>query len=98
MVIVRGDERNRGKSSLGVIVDLFDGRDGVVCAAKLRAGKSFLERSVQHLFPLELARDNPVQMQNTSDPNPEPRPSRSRRDAAVAADLRIQDALQNEEM
>ena len=98
MVIVRGDESNRGKWSLGVIVDLFEGGDGVVRAVKLRAGKSFLERPVQHLFPLELACDNPVQTQNTSDPNPEPRPSRSRRDAAVAADLRIRDALQDEEM
>jgi len=42
--------------------------------------------------------DNSVQAQNTSDPNPEPRPSRSRHDAAVAAGLRIQDALQEEEM
>ena len=98
MVIVRGDEGNRGKWSLGVIVDLFEGRDGVVRAAKLRAGKSFLERPVQHLFPLELACDNPVQVQNTTDPNPEPRRSRSGRDAAVAAGLRIQDALQEEEM
>ncbi|XP_078384079.1 uncharacterized protein LOC144666532 [Oculina patagonica] len=96
VVIVRGDESNRGKWSLGVIVDLFEGRDGVVRAAKLRAGKPFLERPVQHLFPLELACDNPVR--NTTDPNPEPRPSRSRRDAAVAAGLRIQDALQEEEI
>ncbi len=88
VVIVRGDESNHGKWSLGVIVDLFKGRDGVVHAAKLRAaGKSFLERPVQHPFPLELAGDNPVQ--NTTDPNPELRPSRSRRDVAVAAGLRI---------
>ena len=65
MVIARGDESNRGKWSLGLIVDLFEGRDGVV-----RAGKSFLEGPVQHLFPLELACDNPVQVQNTTDPNP----------------------------
>ena len=98
VVIVRGDESNRGKWSLGVVVDLFEGRDGVVRAAKLRAGKSFLERPVQHLFPLELACDNPERIRNTIDPNPEPRPSRPRRDAAVAAGLRIQDALQEEEM
>ena len=98
MVIARGDESNRGKWSLGVVADLFEGRDGVVRAAKLRAGKSFLERSVQHLFPLELACDKPVQRQNTPDPNPEPRSSRSRRDAAVAADFRIRDALQDAEM
>ena len=46
VVIIHGDESNRGKWSLGVIADLFEGRDGVVRAAKLRAGKSFLERPV----------------------------------------------------
>ena len=55
VVIVRGGESNRGKWSLGVVADLFEGRDRVVRAAKLLAGKSFLERPVQHLFPLELA-------------------------------------------
>ena len=70
----------------------------VVRAAKLRAGKSFLERPVQHLFPLELACDNPVQMQNAPDSSTELRSSRTRRDAAVAADLRIRDALQDVEM
>ena len=59
---------------------------------------SFLERPVQHLFPLELACDNPVQMQNISKPNPNPQPSHTRRDAAAAAHLRIQDALQEEEL
>ena len=78
MVIVRADESNRGRWLLGLITDLFEGRDGVVCAAKLCAAKSFLERPVQHLFPLELACDNPVQTQNTPDPNPELRSSCSR--------------------
>ena len=81
-----------------MIVDLFEGRDGVMRAAKLRAVKSFLERPEHHLFPLELACDSTVQVQNTSDSNPEPQPSRSRRDTAVAAGLRIQDALQEEEI
>ena len=82
VVIVCGDESNRGKWLLGVVADLFKGSDGVVRAAKL-----FLERLVQHLFPLELACDNRVQMQNTPDPNPEPRSSRSGWDTAVAADF-----------
>lgn len=38
-------------------------KDGVVRAVQLRAEKSYLERAVQHLYPLELQcdrRDNPV--------------------------------------
>ena len=35
---------------------LIPGRDGIVRAVQLRAGKSFLERPVQHPYPLELSR------------------------------------------
>ena len=31
----------------------MQGRDGIIRAAKLRAGKSFLERPVQYLYPLD---------------------------------------------
>ena len=43
VVLIRSKERNRGKWPLGVVVELFSGRDGTVRAAKLRAGKAFLE-------------------------------------------------------
>lgn len=65
-VIVRGNENNRIKWPLGVIVDLFEDHYGVVHATKLRAGKSFLETPVQHLHPLELSCDNPRRTQETS--------------------------------
>lgn len=54
VVLIRSDEKNRGKWPLGVVVELFNGRDGVVRAVKLRAGKTFLERPIQHLYPMEL--------------------------------------------
>ena len=38
---------------MGIVVKLFQGRDGVVRAVRLRAGKSCLGRAVHHLFPLE---------------------------------------------
>ena len=44
MVIVHGNENNRIKWLLGVIVDLFEDADSEI---KLRLGKSFLERPVQ---------------------------------------------------
>ena len=49
VVIIKNDECNRGRWDLGIIIKLIKGRDGVVRAAKLRAGKSYLERPVQHL-------------------------------------------------
>ena len=57
VVIIKSDERNRGEWPLGIVETLYEGKDGVVRAVRLRAGKSFMERPVQHLYPLELSCD-----------------------------------------
>ena len=57
VVLIKGDERNRGKWNLGIVQRLIKLRDGVVRAVKLRAGKSYLERAPQHLYPMELSYD-----------------------------------------
>ena len=57
VVLIKGEERNRGKWKIGVVDQMFEGRDGVIRAVRLRAGKSFMERPVQHLYPLELSCD-----------------------------------------
>ena len=96
VVLIRSEERNRGKWTVGVVVELFNGRDGVVRGAKLRAGKAFLERPVQHLYPLELSCDRERWAAEPASLNPEAQPYSPRRDAAVAARLRIQDEAQVE--
>ena len=55
VVLIQGPERNRGKWNIGIVTKLIKGRDGVVRAIRLRAGKSYLERAVQHLYPMELS-------------------------------------------
>ena len=55
VVMVRTEERNRGKWPLGIVEDLIVGTDGVVKGAILRPGKSRIERAVQHFYPLELS-------------------------------------------
>ena len=57
VVLIQSEERNRGKWSIGIVVKLIKGRDGVVREARLRAGKSYLERAIQHLCPMELSCD-----------------------------------------
>ena len=57
VVLIQSEERNRGKWSIGIVVKLIEGRDGVVREARLRAGKSYLERAIQHLCPMELLCD-----------------------------------------
>ena len=58
VVLIQGPERNRGKWNIGIVTKLIKGRDGVVRAIRLRAGKSYLERAVQHLYPMELSCDH----------------------------------------
>ena len=89
VVIIKSDERNRGEWPLGIVEQLYQGKDGVVRAVKLRAGKSFVERPVQHLYPLELSCDKQAN-QKTMELNVEATEFRLRRDAAVAARIRNQ--------
>ena len=48
-------EKNRSQWKLGIVDQLFPGRDGVVRSVRLRAGKSYLDRPVQKLYPLEMS-------------------------------------------
>eukprot|EP00112_Aurelia_sp_Birch-Aquarium-sp1_P001588 Seg1172.18 transcript_id=Seg1172.18/GoldUCD/mRNA.D3Y31 product="hypothetical protein" protein_id=Seg1172.18/GoldUCD/D3Y31 len=84
VVIIKSDERNGGKWNLGIIVKLIKGRDGVVRAARLRAGKSYLERPVQFLYPLELSCN--VWKEEEQALNPGAREFRPRRKAATDAE------------
>ncbi len=94
VVIIKSDERNRGEWPLGIVETLYERKDGVVRAVRSRAGKSFMERPVQHLYPLELSCDNgnSQETKTTADTelNPEATEFRPRRDAAVAARIRNQ--------
>ena len=84
VMLIKGEERNRGKWNIGIITNLIIGRDGVVRAARLRAGKSYLERAVQQLYPLELSCD--MAKQRVQDQlNPEAKTFRPRRRAAANA-------------
>ena len=46
VVIIKGDDRNRNKWKLGVVDQMIKGKDYVVRAVRLRAGKSCLERPI----------------------------------------------------
>ena len=63
VVIIRGDDNDWNKRKLGVVKELIEGRDGLLRAAKLRAGRGTLERAVQQLYSLELQCDWPKEPQ-----------------------------------
>ena len=94
VVLIKGEERNRGRWRFGIVEQLIQGRDGVVRRARLRAGKSYLERPVQLLYPLELSCDRPVEERGVtlSAQAPEIQPRR----AAAVARQRIASIAQEE--
>ena len=96
VVLIKSEDRNRGKWKIGIVDELIRGRDGVTRGARLRAGKSYLERAIQHLYPLELSCDRTA-VGNQIPMNADAPPFRPRRPAAVAARCHIQDILQGEQ-
>ena len=97
VVLIRGEQRNRGKWQIGIIESFVIGRDGVIRGARLRAGKSYLERPVQHLFPMELSCDrNPPDDLKSNSKEPEVETRRPTRAAAVAARKLLADIATSE--
>lgn len=90
VVIVRSDNKNRGKWPLAIVVETYRGKDGVIRAVRLKTSKGTLERAVQHLYPMELncnVIQAEIQQLNLEASVFTPRP---RRDAAVAARMRVE--------
>ena len=97
VVLIRSDQRNRGKWNIGIVVKLIKGRDGVIRAARLRAGKSYIERAIQQLCPMELSCDiTKGQEEQAESLNPRAREFTPKRAAAVTANERIKDMLNEE--
>ena len=65
-------------------------------AAKLRADRGFMERPIQHLYPLELSCDRNPTPCNDTPLNRTAVEFRSRRDADVAARQQIQDIVEED--
>ena len=88
VVLIKDEERNRGKWKIGIVVNLIRGRDGIVRAAKLRTGTTHIERAVQHLYPMELECD--IQKEEpATELNPQAREFRPRRKTATEAAEKI---------
>ena len=93
VVLVHGDERNRGKWTVGVVQKLFEGRDGVVRGVELKTAKSVIDRAVQMLYPLELKVSADTAPQVEEPLNPQAQEFRPRRKAAQAAQGNITQIL-----
>ena len=54
IMLIKGEEKDRGLWKMGVVEKLIRGRDGVTRGAKLRTGKRITERPIEHLYQMEL--------------------------------------------
>ena len=93
IVLIKGDEKHRGKCNIGMVDKLYKGKDGMIHAVGLTTSKSYIERSIQYLYPLELHCD--VEKQplsgNTNTSTLDAKEYRPRRTAAVIAEIRMKD-------
>ena len=97
IVIVKEDQKPRNTWKLAIVKQLITGRDGVIRAAKLKTagGNNYLERAIQHLFPLELECDKEITTR--LDPDAQEFTPRRKQNAAAAATLRIRDIAEDEQ-
>jgi hypothetical protein len=104
VVLIKSSERNRNRWPMGIVKELIKGKDGVVRAAKLKSGRDFLERTPQHLYPLELSCDTfkrkdgeNVIVQRPVELNPNAPRFMPKRHAAAEARRRIYEQLRDEQ-
>ena len=85
VVLIKGDKKNRGKWKMELVKQIIPGRDRNVRAVKLKTGKGELERTIQHLYPLELACDmeEPTKKIELDAKAPEFRPKRKTSEEAT---------------
>ena len=100
VVIVKSENKNRGRWPLATVNEIFPGKDENFPAVQLKTANGIIERPVQHLYPLELTCDrvrdkctNTATISlNPSAPVFRPRPVR---EASVAARARIKDLTED---
>ena len=95
VVLIKGDENNRGKWNIGIVQHINKGKDGNICSVKLRCKKAILQRAKQHLYPMELMCSSyKAPKKVVLDPNA--RDFSPKRNAAVAANERIKEVIEYE--
>ena len=92
ILIIEGNNRENWK--LGIIKNLMREKDGIVGVAKPRTGKFYLERALEHLYPLELNRICQRAVRDSETGVPMARPKQT---LTTIAEIRIQDVMEKEQ-
>ena len=92
VVMIKGDEKNWGKWKIGIIENIFMGKDNTIRSIRIRTEKNVIERPIHLLYPMEL--HYVTQTDKTLNVNAEE--FRRKRSAAAAVEQRIRGIADNE--
>ena len=98
VVLIKGEEKNKEKWGIRIMKELYKEKDGLIRGVKLRTPKSHIERSIQHLYPLELhcnMKKSTSKSKNTSHKklNVDAKDFKPRGTAAAIAEMRTKDII-----
>ena len=54
VVMMKGESKKRGRWKIGIISELFQGKDDQIRGAQVKTPRGYLDRPIQLLYPLEL--------------------------------------------
>ena len=99
VVLIKGNDKYRGKWNIGIVEELQEGKDNVIRAVKLRSRKTYIERQIQFLYSLELSCDTWKRQKMFHQCSKQPlnvnaSEFKPRRNAAAIAEVRIRHAAE----
>ena len=53
IVLIKGEEKHRGKWNIGMVDNLYRGKDDVIRAVGLRTSKSYIKCPIQYLLQIQ---------------------------------------------
>ena len=97
VVLIKRNDKHRGKWNIGIFEELYEGKDIVIRAVKLRSRKTYIERPIQFLYRFELNCDTWEGQKTVHQCSKQPlsvnaSEFKPRRNAAVIAEVRAPDA------
>ena len=95
-MLIKDDNKNRGKWNIGIVTDLYPGPDGEVRAVKLRVGNKVYEKVIEHLYPMELSCNLESLNQDEMELNTNAGEFKPRQTAATVANVWIRDQAEDE--
>ena len=98
-VLIKGDDKHSGKWNIGIIEELYKGKDNVIRTVKLPSRKTYIEWPIQFLYSLELSCDTWKRLKTVHQCSKQPlnvnvNEFKPRRNAAAIAKVQIREAAE----